>query len=467
MTKANILIVEDESIVAEDIRFSLESLGYEVCEICASGEEAIKAAGKYQPDLVLMDIKIRGSLDGIETSKRIWDQYSIPIIYLTAHSDQATLERAKWTRPFGYVLKPFEERELGVTVEIALSKRPLAPKLELPALESYSELQQLLTADAESESANKLSIQLTQPQNTASQTAEQDDLMVDILDIVTLIWVQQSERPDSLISLTADDCLAYRGLKQQKSGSGARGGYEDRWRREIANRLEQLALIQIGDQTRSESLIRLSPTDSAYSWQLGPALMLAESFYAQNKRTVLFSKRLLEYDPYRQKWEKRLGRWLSFQAATLKSSPADLIETLNLPIDHKNPLRTKERFELALDTLQRDGIISSWQYLNPEPSIIGKRGWLNLWLSWPLNIALSQTQTTGQSSDTPSRAIASSERHRSFGFIKHIRAERELSQAEVAAAIGVTQAQLSRIEAGGRVQPATVAKIKTWILEQL
>jgi len=117
-----ILIVEDESIVALQIKGSLEEMGHTVAEIYSTGEEALENIGKLCPDLVLMDIKLRGKIDGIEAAGIIRRQYNVPIVYLTAHSENRTLEMAKLTDPYGYVLKPFNVLELKIAVELALHK---------------------------------------------------------------------------------------------------------------------------------------------------------------------------------------------------------------------------------------------------------------------------------------------------------------------------------------------------------
>lgn len=122
MTTANILVVEDESIIALDIKNSLRKSGYAVAGMATSATEALEKTAQVQPDLVLMDIQLRGSMDGVETAEQIRDRYQIPVVYLTAHADEHTLQRAKITQPFGYVLKPFEDRELTTTIEIALSR---------------------------------------------------------------------------------------------------------------------------------------------------------------------------------------------------------------------------------------------------------------------------------------------------------------------------------------------------------
>lgn len=120
--KANIIIVEDESIVAQDLQFTLEDLGYGVPAIANSGESAIKKVAQHQPDLILMDIRIIGEMDGINTAQIILQQFDIPVVYLTAHADEKTLSRAKVTAPYGYIIKPFLESELHMTIEVALYK---------------------------------------------------------------------------------------------------------------------------------------------------------------------------------------------------------------------------------------------------------------------------------------------------------------------------------------------------------
>jgi PAS domain S-box-containing protein len=117
---AKILIVEDESIVALNIQSRLEGLGYTVTAIVTSGEEALQSVAENRPDLVLMDIKLQGKVDGIEAARQIRDRFHIPVVYLTAYTNREALERAKFTQPYGYILKPFEARDLSSTIEVAL-----------------------------------------------------------------------------------------------------------------------------------------------------------------------------------------------------------------------------------------------------------------------------------------------------------------------------------------------------------
>lgn len=122
MTDVNILIVEDEAVTSMDIRKSLIELGYSVCAIATTGELAVRKAGELHPDLILMDIMLAGKMNGIEAAEEIKKQYHIPVVYLTAYSDDSYLAKAKLTEPFGYILKPFRELELKTTIEMALYK---------------------------------------------------------------------------------------------------------------------------------------------------------------------------------------------------------------------------------------------------------------------------------------------------------------------------------------------------------
>jgi PAS domain S-box-containing protein len=127
--KKSIMVVEDEILIAQDLRRILTGFGYDVLPLVATGSDALSAAEAHPPDLVLMDIKLKGPMDGIETAARLHDKHRTAIVYLTSHSDETTLTRAKLTNPFGYVLKPFTDRELRMCIEVALSKHDLESRL--------------------------------------------------------------------------------------------------------------------------------------------------------------------------------------------------------------------------------------------------------------------------------------------------------------------------------------------------
>ena len=140
MTKTRILVVEDESITARDLQLTLQELGYEVVAKASSGKEAIREAEVHKPELVLMDIVMPGEVDGIEATKQISERFGIPVVYLTAHTEEETLSRAKITAPYGYIVKPFNDRDLRSNIEMALYKGRMERQLK----ESYQRLQKNL-----------------------------------------------------------------------------------------------------------------------------------------------------------------------------------------------------------------------------------------------------------------------------------------------------------------------------------
>jgi CheY-like chemotaxis protein len=117
-----ILVVEDEAIIAMDIQSILRKMGYVDSEVVFSGEESIEKVAARRPHLVLMDIKLKGNLDGIEAAKHIFYEYQVPVVYITAFGDENTIKRANGTARFGYITKPFEEAELKSTIQKALYK---------------------------------------------------------------------------------------------------------------------------------------------------------------------------------------------------------------------------------------------------------------------------------------------------------------------------------------------------------
>ena len=123
MAQATILVVEDKSIIAQDLQIGLKSLGYDVPVVAASGEEALRQAGEIRPDLALIDTKLGGAMDGIETAARLRELFGVPPVYLAAYGDLGTFDRARTTEPFGYIVRPFGARDLYITIEMALYRR--------------------------------------------------------------------------------------------------------------------------------------------------------------------------------------------------------------------------------------------------------------------------------------------------------------------------------------------------------
>ena len=145
MIPARVLVVEDERVVALHLRQQLGRLGYVVPAMCTEGTQALKKIQDIRPDVVLMDIHIEGDIDGIETASRIPDDLQIPVIYLSAYSEEATLERARSTKPYGYLLKPFSERELHSAIQMVLERR----RADNLSYESALRLEELVAARTE------------------------------------------------------------------------------------------------------------------------------------------------------------------------------------------------------------------------------------------------------------------------------------------------------------------------------
>jgi two-component system response regulator LytT len=122
MSKTNVLVVEDESIVSKDIQHSLKKIGYNVVGASSTGEMAIELARSEKPDIVLMDIMLKGDMNGIDAAAIIRNELAIPIIFLTAYADESTLSKAKITEPYGYIIKPFKEIDLHTSIEMAIYK---------------------------------------------------------------------------------------------------------------------------------------------------------------------------------------------------------------------------------------------------------------------------------------------------------------------------------------------------------
>lgn len=146
MTKTRILVVEDDQLVAIDICTRLEALGvYDVAGRATTGEEAISMVAELKPDLVLMDIVLKSDMDGIEAAGIIRSKYNVPVVYLTSYTDEEFLKRAKITVPFGYILKPFNARELHTTIEMALYRHRADDEREKLITELQEALSQVRT----------------------------------------------------------------------------------------------------------------------------------------------------------------------------------------------------------------------------------------------------------------------------------------------------------------------------------
>jgi len=155
MNNSYIMIVEDERITAMEIQSRLKKKGYSVSAIASSGAEAIEQAQKFRPDIALMDIHLKGDMDGVQTAEILRRHFDIPVIYISAYADKDILERAKLTEPFGYVLKPIDNRELDATIEVALYKHEIERDLNIAHQQLKASEQRLRASEQQLRASNQ------------------------------------------------------------------------------------------------------------------------------------------------------------------------------------------------------------------------------------------------------------------------------------------------------------------------
>ena len=209
MENIRVLIVEDERIIAESIKLSLEKHNYEVCGIESWGENVSRTIENLLPDIVLMDIRLRGEMSGVEVAGIIKDVYDIPVVFLTSYSDDKTIENAKHTFPYGYLVKPFEERELYATIEIAIFKHNTSKELE----KYRNHLEQLV--DERTRELNQINSQLenrieqeVNKRNKQQQIIIQQSKLASLGELAAGI-AHEINQPLNIISFTMDNVLAH------------------------------------------------------------------------------------------------------------------------------------------------------------------------------------------------------------------------------------------------------------------
>lgn len=236
MTPPKILIVEDETIIARDIQAQLEGMGYAVAGRAVAGQEAVALADALRPDLVLMDIQLAGPMDGIVAAQAIRDQFFIPVIFLSAFAADAIIARAKLTEPYGYILKPFSERELHTVIEMALYKHQAESRLRENARQLRALSQRVLEAqeterrriaielhDEVGQSLTAIKINLQAHQRFTTQTPEQ--LNAENLSIVEAALQQVRRLAQALRPSMLDDLGLVPALRWSAEQSGARSGF--------------------------------------------------------------------------------------------------------------------------------------------------------------------------------------------------------------------------------------------------
>ncbi len=223
MAKAHVLIVEDDNITVMELRERLQGFGYGVSGAAAYGEEAIEKAEETRPDVVLMDIRLKGDMDGIEAAEQIRARFDIPVVYLTAYTDEDTLQRAKVTEPYGYILKPFQERELYITIEVALYKHRAEQALRRAEAEARRRLREQ-TALQKAGAVITSTLDLT---TVLSHIAEQMGQAVD----ATSAYISSYE-PTTMMARVLAEYIGPRACVQEQTsdlGAACVADAEDEW----------------------------------------------------------------------------------------------------------------------------------------------------------------------------------------------------------------------------------------------
>lgn len=201
-SRARVLIVEDEGIVARDLNQSLTRLGHSVCGTSPTGADALVQAERARPDIILMDIRLRGELDGIEAARLIREKQDVPVVFLTAYADRETLARAASVGPYGYVLKPFDERELQVTVLMALCKHRAFSALDQQVQQRTEELLQTEARYRRLQVVAQLGLFALGTPNTQNVLQHAVELVTQVLE-VEFAGVFELEEPGDTLSLRA------------------------------------------------------------------------------------------------------------------------------------------------------------------------------------------------------------------------------------------------------------------------
>lgn len=338
------------------------------------------------------------------------------------------------------------------------------------------------------------------PEKMAEYVMSMNDLSADVLDIITASWLEKAEHALDIAPLKADDFLELRGLKEQKSGSGRRCGYKNRLRKEIASQIEILNStwitvfeMEVANPTKGKKRIRKEKwrgesraivvssvfgkvkdkTDSVdpYIWSIRPGDVFAKFLFGPGRQTALLSQKALHYNPKSQKWEKRLARYLAYQWKARSQgknylqafSVKTLLEAVDTKLNTKHPLRTRERLEKALNTLEADSVISGWQYEKVDESIVGNKGWGDLWLNW--NILIEPPQMIIEKYwEKKALPAPSAPLPKLSKCMIEFREAWELTQMQAAEEIGISPATYCKIENGGRnIRKNTRKKVEKWL----
>jgi PAS domain S-box-containing protein len=396
MEKARILIVEDETIIAMEIVSQLQSLGYEVISIVDTGEKAIQKAEEDKPDLILMDIRIKGEMDGIEAAEIIRSQFGIPVIFSTAYLDQERIERAKITMPFGYVLKPIQERDLKVTLEMALyvagvdaerkqAEETLQENRELlkTTLEStadgilvvdergkvlhtnarFAEIWRIPKMILDSKDDNQLLefvlSQLNDPNEFLTkvkhlyETSEED---FDTLKFIDGRYIERFTRPLIQNDTVVGRIWSFRDITDRKRAEEGERESEEKYRNVVQNALEAICVFQDGRfKYFNPEVVKLY----GYTAEELERLTLEDTIYPEDKRLVFSRHRQrLRGEPVPDTYSHRIItkdseiRWVEIKAVTItwNQNPA----VLAFLADITERKQAEEKLQKAYDEVETE-----------------------------------------------------------------------------------------------------------------
>ena len=246
--------------------------------------------------------------------------------------------------------------------------------------------------------------------NKVLELSKRGDLAADVLDIITAKWLNEVSHADAMIDITADDFLRERGLFKIVSGSGRRGGYTEKQKKAIQNQIDALSHtwikaseMEVITESRGKrekmtcrressaivlssriSEVRKDGSTEAFVWRVRPGDIFAEYLFGPGRQTALMSKKALYYDPYRQKWEKRLARYFAWLWRINISRTKEgllvktLIQAIGMDFNEKKPSVTLKRLEKALNLLKADGVITAWDY-EKERFSVSEYNWCKKW----------------------------------------------------------------------------------------
>lgn len=335
------------------------------------------------------------------------------------------------------------------------------------------------------------------------QASELSPLEADMLDALCHEWIMQARTPDARAVVGIDKLLKHRGIKPKKGGNGRRGGYEPEQRREIINALARLQSIWLdfaeldtyvnnGGKSKKTRKTRRAIKSRAFifttfigqqrldgsldvdtvTFSLGELLALF-LWGQEGRQTALLSAKALHYDPYREGPEKALCRYLSWQWKVRVNGGtylcpyrvATLLENAGLPLNERKPTRTLARLEKALDTLRRDGVITSWRYESWAIGDTPAHGWAPLWLQALVIIEPPDAITTHYIEHIRGAALVEVAGASLPERLRATRARLGLSQAAAAEACDMPQQTYSRAERGAGVTPENAAKLEAWLAQ--